>query len=41
MSALIYGADFIIEQSEKIALHYKISPFVIGATLVALRNITT
>ena len=36
MTALIYGADFIIEQSEKIALHYKISPFVIGATLVAL-----
>lgn len=36
MTALIYGADFIIQQSEKIALHYKISPFVIGATLVAL-----
>ena len=36
MAALVYGADFIIEQSEKIALHYKISPFVIGATLVAL-----
>jgi len=36
MAALIYGADFIIEQSEKIALHYKISSFVIGATLVAL-----
>ncbi len=36
MTALIYGADFIIEQSEKIAFHYKISPFVIGATLVAL-----
>lgn len=36
MAALIYGADFIIEQSEKIALHYKISPFVIGATLVAV-----
>ncbi len=36
MAALIYGADFIIEQSEKIAHHYKISPFVIGATLVAL-----
>lgn len=36
MTALIYGADFIIEESEKIALHYKISPFVIGATLVAL-----
>jgi len=36
MTALVYGADFIIEQSEKIALHYNISPFVIGATLVAL-----
>ena len=36
MAALIYGADFIIEQSEKIALHFNISPFVIGATLIAL-----
>ncbi|MFY9075007.1 sodium:proton exchanger [Malaciobacter mytili] len=36
MSALIYGADFIIQQSEKIALHYNISHFVIGATLVAV-----
>lgn len=36
MTALIYGADYIIEESEKIALHYNISPFVIGATLVAL-----
>jgi len=36
MSALIYGADFIIEQSEKIALHFDISPFIIGATLIAL-----
>jgi len=36
MSALIYGADLIIEQSEKIALHFKISAFVIGATLIAL-----
>jgi len=36
MTALVFGADFIINQSEKIALHYKISPFVIGATLVAL-----
>jgi len=36
MTALIYGADFIIAQSEKIALHYKISPFVIGATLIAV-----
>lgn len=36
MAALIYGADFIIEQSEKIALHYNISHFVIGATLIAV-----
>jgi cation:H+ antiporter len=36
MAALIYGADFIIEQSEKIAFHFDISPFVIGATLIAL-----
>ncbi|MFA9374787.1 MAG: calcium/sodium antiporter [Poseidonibacter sp.] len=36
MGALIYGADFIIEESEKIALHYNISHFVIGATLIAL-----
>ena len=36
MTALVYGADFIIEQSEKIALHYNISAFVIGATLIAL-----
>ncbi len=36
MAALIKGADFVIEESEKIALHYKISSFVIGATVVAL-----
>ena len=36
MSALIYGAEFIIQQSEKIALHFNISHFIIGATLVAL-----
>jgi len=36
MGALIYGADFIINQSEKIALYFGISPFVIGATLIAL-----
>ncbi|MDA3909333.1 MAG: calcium/sodium antiporter [Sulfurimonas sp.] len=35
MSALIFGADFIIRESERIALHFKISHFVIGATLVA------
>jgi cation:H+ antiporter len=32
---LVYGADFIVKESERIALHYKISHFVIGATLVA------
>ncbi len=36
MIALIYGAGFIINESEKIAKHYNISAFVIGATLVAL-----
>ncbi|RXJ87370.1 calcium/sodium antiporter [Arcobacter sp. CECT 8985] len=36
MGALIYGADFIIQQSERIALYYNISHFVIGATLVAV-----
>jgi cation:H+ antiporter len=36
MSALIYGADFIIKESERIALHFNISQFVIGATLIAL-----
>jgi cation:H+ antiporter len=35
MAALIYGADFIIKESERIALHFDISHFVIGATLVA------
>lgn len=34
--ALVYGADFVVGQSEKIANHFKISSFVIGATLVAL-----
>ena len=36
MSALIYGAELLIVQSEKLALHYNISPFIIGATLVAI-----
>ena len=35
MGALVYGADFIIKESERIALHFNISHFVIGATLVA------
>jgi len=36
LSALIYGAEHVVVQSEKIALHFNISPFVIGATLIAL-----
>ena len=36
MVALIYGADFVIKESERIALHFNISSFVIGATLVAV-----
>jgi len=35
MYALTKGADFIIDESQKIALHFNISGFVIGATLVA------
>jgi len=35
MAGLVYGADFIVKESERIALHYNISHFVIGATLVA------
>ncbi len=36
LGALIYGADFIINESERIALHFNISSFVIGASLVAM-----
>ena len=36
MAALIYGADFVIKESERIALNFNISSFVIGATLVAV-----
>ncbi|MBL0686484.1 MAG: calcium/sodium antiporter [Sulfurospirillum sp.] len=36
MSALIYGANYIIIESERIALHFNISSFVIGATLIAV-----
>ena len=35
MGALIFGADFIIHQSERIALRFNISEFVIGSTLIA------
>jgi cation:H+ antiporter len=36
MGALIYGANYIIIESERIALHFNISSFVIGATLIAV-----
>jgi cation:H+ antiporter len=36
MGGLIFGADFIINQSERIALRFNISEFVIGSTLIAL-----
>jgi len=35
MVSLIYGADFIINEAERIATHFKIPHFIIGATLVA------
>lgn len=36
MAILIWGADLLIDQSERIALKFKIPEFIIGATLVAL-----
>jgi len=36
MAGLIFGADFIINQSERIALRLNISEFIIGSTLIAL-----
>lgn len=36
MTILIKGADLIIKEAERIALHFNISEFVIGATLVAI-----
>jgi len=35
MAVLIKGADLIIKEAERVALHFNISEFVIGATLVA------
>jgi len=35
LGALVYGAELVINQSERIALHFNISPFVIGASLIA------
>ena len=36
MTALVFGANYIIIESERIALHFNISSFVIGATLIAI-----
>lgn len=36
MAALIWGADILVRESERIALKFNISEFVIGATLIAL-----
>ncbi|MEY3091025.1 MAG: hypothetical protein RL113_1341 [Pseudomonadota bacterium] len=36
MGVLIWGADLLIAQSEKIALKFNIPEFIIGATLIAL-----
>ncbi len=36
MATLIWGADLLIRESERIALRFNISEFVIGATLIAL-----
>jgi cation:H+ antiporter len=36
MGVLIWGADVLIHQSEKIALRFDIPEFIIGATLIAL-----
>jgi cation:H+ antiporter len=36
MGVLIWGADVLIDQSERIALEFKIPEFIIGATLIAL-----
>jgi cation:H+ antiporter len=36
MGVLIWGADLLIDQSERIALKFNIPEFIIGATLIAL-----
>lgn len=36
MTALIYGANFIVVEAERIALHFHVSSFFIGATLIAV-----
>lgn len=36
LAILVKGADWFVESSEKIGLAFKISPFIIGVTIVAL-----
>lgn len=36
MASLIWGADLLVRESERIALRFNISEFIIGATLIAL-----
>lgn len=36
LGALVKGADYIIDEAEKLAVHYSIPSFVIGATVIAL-----
>ncbi len=36
MATLIWGADMLVRESERVALRFNISEFVIGATLIAL-----
>ena len=36
LAALIYGAHLIVKEAERIALHFDIAPFIIGATLIAV-----
>jgi len=36
MALLIKGADYIIDEAEKIAIHYTIPSYIIGATVIAL-----
>ena len=36
LALLVKGADWLVESSEKIGKALKISPFIIGVTIVAL-----
>ena len=36
ISFLIYGSNMVVNESEKISIHFNISPFIIGVSLIAL-----